>query len=110
MDAKDDNLKKHQGWKRALPNLFSLKVKKGDWFWDQTLLHKCVERSFVVLPIGNIQTLVAMGPPPKRKEMQMAIIFHLLQFGRLMIEYPQMKELLQFLGVPKVIILLFLPF
>jgi hypothetical protein len=34
LDAKDDNLKKHQGWKRALTDLPSLKVKKREWYWD----------------------------------------------------------------------------
>ena len=33
-DAKDDNLKKHQGWKRALSDLPSLKVKNGEWYWE----------------------------------------------------------------------------
>ena len=38
----------------------------------------------------------------------MAVIFHLLQFERPMTEYPSIKELLQFLGVPKVRILHYL--
>jgi hypothetical protein len=108
LDAKDDNLKKHQGWKRALSDLPSLKVKKWEWYWDQNSVHKRAERIFAALPVHNIGTLVTAGAPPKRKEMQMAVIFHLLQFGRPMTEYPPMKELLQFLGVPKVRLLLFL--
>jgi hypothetical protein len=108
LDAKDDNLKKHQGWKRALSDLPSLKVKKGEWYWDHNSVHKRAERTFATLPVNDIGTLVTTSAPPKRKEVQMAVIFHLLQFGRPMTEYPPMKELLQFLGVPKVKILPFL--
>jgi hypothetical protein len=61
LDAKDDNLKKHQEWKKTLTDLPSLKVKKGEWFWDQNSMHKRIERSFAALPVGNIQTLVATG-------------------------------------------------
>ena len=102
LDAKDDNLKKHQGWKKALNDIPALKVKKGEWFWDSNSVHKRAERAFAALPIGNIASLVAAGAPPKRKEVQMVVIFHLLQFGRPMTEYPPMKDLLHFLGVPKV--------
>jgi hypothetical protein len=86
LDAKDDNLKKHQGWKRALIDLPSLKVKKKKWYWDQNSVHKRAERTFAALIVHNIGTLVTVGAPPKRKEVQMAVIFHLLQFGRPMTE------------------------
>ena len=49
--------------------------------------------------VGNIATLVATRVPPKHKEMQMAMIFHMLQYERPMIEYPHMKELSQLLNV-----------
>jgi hypothetical protein len=107
LNAKNDNLKKHQGWKRALNDLPSLKVKKGVWYWDQNSVHKRVERTFAAMYVNNIHTLVTTGAPPKRKEVQMTIIFNLLQFERPMTKYPPMKELLQFLGVPKVRILYF---
>jgi hypothetical protein len=64
--------------------------------------HKRVERTFAALPIHNIGTLVTAGAPPNCKEVQMTVIVHLLQFGRPMTKYPPIKELLQFLGVPKV--------
>ena len=108
LDAKDDNLKKHQGWKRTLNDLPSLKVKKGEWYWDQISVHKRAERTFAVLPVNNIGTLITIGTPPKCNEVQMTVIFHLLQFGRPMTKYLLMKELLQFLDVPKVKIFHFL--
>ena len=43
----------------------------------------------------NIQTIVAQGTPFKRKEVQMAIVFHLLFFGRPMLEYEHMHGLLE---------------
>ncbi len=79
-----------------------MNVKKGEWYWDQNSVHKRAERTFAALSVYNIGILVTAGAPPKRKEVQMAVIFHLLQFGRPMTEYPPMKELLQFMGVPKV--------
>jgi hypothetical protein len=102
LDAKDDNLKKHQGWKKCLSDMPAMKLKRGEWYWDLNSTHKRAERAFAALPTDDIATMVAAGAPPKRKEVQMAVIFHLLQFGRPMTEYPPMKELLQFLGVPKV--------
>ena len=102
LDAKDDNLKKHQGWKKCVSDMPNMKLKRGEWYWDLNSTHKRAERAFAALPAGDIATMVAAGAPPKRKEVQMAVIFHLLQFGRPMTEYPPMKELLQFLGVPKV--------
>ena len=83
-------------------------MKKGEWYWDYNSIHKRAERTFAALHVNDIGTLVTAGAPPKRKEVQMAFIFHLLQFGRPMTEYPPMKELLQFLGVPKVKALPFL--
>ena len=32
LDAIDDNLKNNQGWKIALSDLPSLKVKNGEWY------------------------------------------------------------------------------
>jgi hypothetical protein len=63
--------------------------------------HKKVERVYAALPVCNILTIVAQGNPPKRKEVQMAIIFHLLSFGRPMLEYEHMRSLLEQLGCPK---------
>ena len=62
--------------------------------------HKRPKRAFVALPMGNVATMVATGAPPKKEKVQMVVIFHLLQFGRLMTKYPPMKDLLQFLDVP----------
>ena len=62
------------------------------------MAHKHVERSFVLLHVGKIQTLVATWAPPKQNEVQMTFIFHLLQFKRHMSKYPPMKELWQFAG------------
>ena len=64
-------------------------------------MHKRVEGAFTTLHVQNIGTLVKVGAPPKCKKVQMAIIFHLLQFGIPIIEFPSMKELLQFLGIHK---------
>lgn len=58
--------------------------------------------AFVAMPMGNIATLAIVGVLFKHKEVQMAIVFHLLQFGSPMTKYHAMKEPLQFLGVPKV--------
>ena len=98
LDAKNDNLKKHQRWKRTLSDLHSLKVKKSEWYRDHNSVHKHAERAFAVRPVHNIRALVTAGAPPKYKEVQMTIIFHLLQFGRPMTECPPMKELLQFMA------------
>ena len=108
LDAKDDNLKKHQGWKRALSDLPFLKVKKGEWYWDQNSVHKRIERAFAALHVHNIGTLVTAVILPKCKKMQIIVIFHILQYGKSMTDYPPMKELLQFLGDPKVKLLPFL--
>ena len=102
LDAKDDNLKKHQGWKKYLSDMLAMKLKRGEWYWDLNSTYKRAERAFAALPADDIATMVAAWAPSKRKEVQMAVIFHLLQFGRPMTEYSPMKELLQFLGVPKV--------
>jgi hypothetical protein len=77
-------------------------VKKGEWYWNHNSVHKRVERTFAALYIHNNGTLVTTRAPPKCKEVQMAVIFHLLQFGKHMTEYPSMKDLLQFMGVSKV--------
>jgi hypothetical protein len=102
LDAKDDNLRKHQGWTTAKRDRPSLRKKKGDSWWNFDSKHKKAERIFASLPTNNIQTIVAQGRPPKRKEVQMAAIFHLLSFGRPMVEYEHMRGLLEHLEVPKV--------
>ena len=79
-------------------------MKQDEWYWDQNSVHKNAERTFAALPIHNIGTLVTVGAPSKRKEVQMTVIFHLLQFGRPMTKYPPMKEMLQFMDDPKSII------
>jgi hypothetical protein len=100
LDTKDDNLHKHQGWTTAKRDRPSLGKKEGDSRWNYDSKHK-VERVFAALPTNNIQTIVAQGAPPKRKEVQMAIIFHLLSFGRPMVEYEHMRGLLNHIEVPK---------
>jgi hypothetical protein len=77
-------------------------VKKGEWYWDQNLVHKRAENIFAALRVHNIGTLVTAEAPPKCKEVQMAIIFHLLQFEKPMTEYLLIKDLLQFMDVSKV--------
>ena len=57
------------------------------------MVHKHVEMSFATLLVGNIQTLVVAMAPPNQNEVQLVIIFYLLQFRRYMIKYPLMKEL-----------------
>jgi hypothetical protein len=101
LDAKDDNLCKHQGWTIAKRDRPSLGKKKGDSWWNYDSKHKKAERVFAALPTNNIQTIVAQGAPPKRKESQMAVIFHMLSFGRPMVEYKHMRRLLNHLEVPK---------
>ena len=63
--------------------------------------HKKAERIYNSLPVCNIQTIVAQGNPPKRKEVQMAIVFHLLSYRRPMLEYEHMRGLLEELGCSK---------
>jgi hypothetical protein len=63
--------------------------------------YKKVERVYASLPVCNIQIIVAQGNPPKRNEVQIAIVFHLLSFGQPMLEYEHMQGLLQQLGCPK---------
>jgi hypothetical protein len=63
--------------------------------------HKKNERIYSALSVCNIQTIVAQGAPFKPKEVQMAIVFHLLSFGRPMLEYEHMRGLLEQLGCPK---------
>ena len=50
--------------------------------------------TFARLHVNNMRTLVTVGAPPKRKEVQMTVIFHLLQFGRPTTKYPPMKDML----------------
>ena len=85
-------------------------MEKGEWFWDHNSIHKRAKRSFALLVFNNIHTLVAVGAHPNRKEVQIDVFLHLLQFGKPMTEYPPIKELLQFVGVPKVGIFHFFSF
>jgi hypothetical protein len=79
LDAKGDNLQKHEGWTTAKCDKPRL---KGESWMNVDLKYKKAERIYLSLPICNIQTIVAKGNPPKWKEVQMAIVFHLLSFGR----------------------------
>jgi hypothetical protein len=101
LDTKDDNLCKLQGWTTAKRDQPSLGKKKGDLWWNYNSKYKKVERVFDVLPTNNIQTIIAQGAPPKCKEVQVAVIFYLLSFGRPMVEYKHMRGLLNHLEVPK---------
>jgi hypothetical protein len=101
LDAKGDNLRKHEGWTTAKCDKPRLGKKKGDSWMNANSKHKKAERIYSSLPLCNIQTIVAQGNPPKRKEVQMAIVFHLLSFGRPMLEYEHMQGLLEQLGCPK---------
>lgn len=83
--AKDDNLAKHQGWKKALRDLRN-GTKKDTYYWDKNSKHCHAERIYAGMTIDNIATLVANGIQ-KRKEIQFVVIFHLLRFGRPMVEY-----------------------
>jgi hypothetical protein len=73
----------------------------GTWKLNNDLKHKKNERIYAAFHVCNIQTIVAQGAPFKRKEVQMAIVFHLLSFGRPMLEYEHMRGLLEQLGWPK---------
>jgi hypothetical protein len=101
LDAKNDNLRKHEGWTTAKYDKPSLGKKKGDSWMNVDSKHKKAEHVYASLHVCNIQTIIAQGVPPKRKEVQMAIVFHLLSFGRPMLEYEHMRGLLEQLGCPK---------
>jgi hypothetical protein len=80
LDAKGDNLRKHEGWTIAKCDKPRLGKKKGDSWMNANSKHKKAELICSSLLVCNIQTIVAQGNPPKRKEVQMAIVFHLLSF------------------------------
>jgi hypothetical protein len=101
LDAKGDNLRKHGGWTTVKCDKLRLKKKNGESWMNPDSKHKKAEWIYLSLPVCNIQTIIAQGNPPKRKEVQMAIVFHLLSFGRPMLEYEHMRGLLQQLGYPK---------
>jgi hypothetical protein len=100
LDAKGDNLRKHEGWTTAKIDKSSLGKRKGESWMNNDSKHKKNKRVYVALPVCNIQTIVAQGAPFKRKEVQMTIVFHLLSFGRPMLEYEHMRSLLEQLGCP----------
>jgi hypothetical protein len=95
LDAKGDNLRKHEGWTTTKCDKPRLGKKKGESWMNANSKHKKAERIYSSLPVCNIQTIVAQGNPPKRKEVQMTIVFHLLSFGRPMLEYEHMRGLLE---------------
>jgi hypothetical protein len=101
LDAKVDNLRKHEGWTTAKIDNPSLGKRKGDSWLNNDSKHKKNEHIYSVLPMCNIQTIVAQGAPFKRKEVQMAIVFYLLSFGWPMLKYEHMRGLLEQLGCPK---------
>ena len=98
---KGDNLRKHEGWTTAKVDKPSLGKKKGDSWMNTNLKHKKTKRVYVALPVCNILTIVVQDAPPKRKEVQMAIIFHLISLGRSMLEYEHIRTLLEQLGCLK---------
>ena len=59
-----------------LSDLFSLKVKKGEWYRDQNSAYKRIERTFLALHANDIGILVTAGTSLERKEVQMTVIFH----------------------------------
>jgi hypothetical protein len=62
--------------------------------------HCKVEKVYASIPIDLITTIVSRAVE-KRKEVQIAVLFHLLRNGRPMVEYEGMRNLLGHLEVPK---------
>ena len=94
-------MRKHEGWIIAKIDKPSLRKKKSDSYLNANSKHQKAKRVYASLPICNIQIIVVQGNPPKQKEVQMAIVFHLLSFGQPVVEYEHMKGLLEQLGCPK---------
>lgn len=59
LDAKDDNLTKHQGWKKAKKDLALIGVKKDEYYWDKFCRQKWGKRVLAIMQPTSIVTLVA---------------------------------------------------
>jgi hypothetical protein len=59
LDAKGDNLRKHEGWTMAKYDKPKLRKKKGDSWMNVDLKHKKAKRVYASLLLCNIQTIVA---------------------------------------------------
>jgi hypothetical protein len=68
LDAKNNNLQKHEGWTTTKSGKLGLGKKKGDLWMNANSKHKKAKRVYALLPVYNIQTIVAQGAPFKRKE------------------------------------------
>jgi len=76
--------------------------EKDDSWWNNDCKYKKNERIYLSLCVANIQTRVAQGALPKRKEVQMVVTFYLLSFGQPMVEYKCMEGLFKHSSIPKV--------
>jgi uncharacterized protein (DUF2132 family) len=100
LESKSDGLAKHQGWTKALRDIPSLGVKRDEYYWNQDSRHMKAERALSATSTDSILKALARAPR-KRKEVQFAVLFHLLSLGRPMTEYEGLRDLLEHLRVLK---------
>jgi hypothetical protein len=102
MAPKWDTLSKHSGKRKATKNLDN-SVKKKQWYIAKNCKHLRFERIFAARSTMTVaQQLALMKGERARKRQQLATVLYLLQEGRPMLEYPTLKPLFTFLGVPTI--------
>ena len=102
MGPKWDALSKHGGKRKATKNLGN-GVKKWQWYIAKNCKHLHFERIFATRSTVTMAQLLAVVKGERaRKRQQLATVLHLLQEGRPMLEYPALKPLFTFLGVPTI--------
>jgi hypothetical protein len=102
MGPKWDTLSKHSGKRKATKNLGN-SVKKGQWYIAKNCKHLRFEKIFAAQSTVTVaQQLAVVKRERARKRQQFATVLHLLQEGRPMLEYPALKPLFTFLGVPTI--------
>ena len=96
-------MKKHGGKKKAKSVIPSKGIQKGQWYMTHNCKYLINERRMASRIANKHVTILLQEVKEERarKQKQMAIIFHLLQRGRPMLEYETMRQLLQFLECPK---------
>jgi hypothetical protein len=103
LQPKWDTLKKHGGKRKAKNAIPNKGIWKGQWYTTHNCKHLINERRMASRVVNKPVTVLLQEVKGERarKQKQMAIIFHLLQRGRPMLEYETMRQLLQFLECPK---------
>ena len=101
LGPKWDTLMKHGGKRKAthdMPN----GPKKDKWYQDKNCRHVKNERIFAAKSRTTfLEQVTEVKGERDRKQIQFAIILHLLHEGRPMLEYTAPQPLLRFLGVLK---------